>query len=1076
MAGQSQRSRALFLALLLPVAAVLTPAFMYVLCPGVLADYLSYSAALFVWPAATLCLSVALLGLLLVLLLRLRRKPRLLAACLVLSAAIHLLTISFFSLWVLSQRICETVREGEKYELSLGLPSLMESLVGQGLREKLLDAGTADSRKFQSERASRLEPSDAMTAKTRPKMPEAGRQAPTDVAIEIGQVPKPEKKVEEQLATLSGKRPEVTTMKIAVLEQIQQQQPEKRAVPKLDDKELELTPSAGPDAAIPGPASRPLEADLKSPARRPIRDAIELAAARPLQRGVEDPIRAAEVAKVLERLGLPVDEGPIGTEPRRSDPPQVPSAEIQLPRPKTQAQEAPGRGIPGPQIPKATAETVSDSLAYSDLKRPESRPVVETGSVADPGGAALAPAQPMSVVGTRMPAAHAKVIGQSTASPRAARREFHAGYAAGRYVAAEPRLGMPGADIKGSTPPLSTKTLIGPQAEMVVRPESVAPMMQERLVAAPGIQPGEQTPVDLSAKAAVAENVVRHTATRPAAGAGADREAARRVAVVRVAKVGRRAAPEAPGGIHPAAKARGAVRGPARTLAGTDIGTHGAAPPPVTLEAAPMSGAAEGRISESLPLAIVAQVAERRKPQADKRTATGLPSLKIIRMAKPGHGPGQASADSASVPEADSAGGATANRTPVRMKLAIAGTGGPAVRIREGISGGGAPPKGDRSLISVEGVSHDGSPTEKAIYRLRTPAIRKQFIEELGGSKATENAVEQALAWLAKTQSDDGRWDVDGFKLLRECGGAGDRTDGDVALSGLSLLAYLGAGYTHAQGRHAKTVRKGLNWLVTGQKSDGDLRRGGQMYGQAMATAALCESYSLTGDKWLLPPAQRAVKFILNAQNPEAVWRYQPRDDSDTSVAGWQILAMRSAEIAGIAVPRQHYRWTGIWLNKVRKGQDGGLYSYKPGHAATPVMTAEGWFCQLFMGRHAKTRGHDESMDYLMDNLPQWAPDIGGVTHLYYWYYATLALYLSGAEKFDAWNKELTAALLKGRAGDGPAAGSWDPVCQLGGRGGRIYSTAVATLCLEVYYRYLPFYKQASSRLTRPAQGRDRLP
>ena len=53
----------------------------------------------------------------------------------------------------------------------------------------------------------------------------------------------------------------------------------------------------------------------------------------------------------------------------------------------------------------------------------------------------------------------------------------------------------------------------------------------------------------------------------------------------------------------------------------------------------------------------------------------------------------------------------------------------------------------------------------------------------------------------------------------------------------------------------------------------------------------------------------------------------------------------------------------------------------------------------------------------------------------------------------------LTAALMKGRITEGPAAGSWDPVSHLGTRGGRVYTTAAATLCLEVYYRYLPFYK-----------------
>jgi len=231
------------------------------------------------------------------------------------------------------------------------------------------------------------------------------------------------------------------------------------------------------------------------------------------------------------------------------------------------------------------------------------------------------------------------------------------------------------------------------------------------------------------------------------------------------------------------------------------------------------------------------------------------------------------------------------------------------------------------------------------------------------------------------------------------------------------------------------------------------------MYGQAIATAVLCESYSLTGDERLLAPARRAVNFIVNSQSAESGWRYAPRNENDTSVTGWQILALKSAQIAGIAVPEQTFRWTELWLEKVRQGPAGGLYSYKVGHAVTPVMTAEGAFCQLFTGAETKTAGTRESIAYFMNNLPAWDPQSRSI-HMYYWYYATMAIYLSGAQEFTAWNTALTSALLKGRQTAGPAAGSWDPLCQLGPRGGRTYSTAIGALCLEVYYRFLPLYKQ----------------
>ena len=364
-----------------------------------------------------------------------------------------------------------------------------------------------------------------------------------------------------------------------------------------------------------------------------------------------------------------------------------------------------------------------------------------------------------------------------------------------------------------------------------------------------------------------------------------------------------------------------------------------------------------------------------------------------------------------------------------------------------------------RSVLAVGQAPEQDSVPQKAIYQMRKPEKRRQFVRELGGTTETEEAVEQALAWLSRAQSDDGRWDLDGFKTLRECGGPGDLAGEDVGVTALALLAYLGAGYTHLDGQHKDTVRKGLDWLLSCEKEDGDIRGAGRMYGQAIAATALCESYSLTGDQRLLLPTQRTIQFIVQAQTPNAGWRYEPRTDSDTSVTGWQILALKSAQIADIPVPGQTLAWTREWLDKVREGEQGGLYAYKPGHAVTPVMTAEGWFCQLFMGERERARGQSESIACVMKALPAWDPEHRSV-HLYYWYYTTLSLYLSGAREFEPWNAALTRAILDGRRKAGPAAGSWDPVCQLGPRGGRIYSTATAALCLEVYYRFLPLYKQ----------------
>ncbi|MDP6380700.1 MAG: terpene cyclase/mutase family protein, partial [Phycisphaerae bacterium] len=349
---------------------------------------------------------------------------------------------------------------------------------------------------------------------------------------------------------------------------------------------------------------------------------------------------------------------------------------------------------------------------------------------------------------------------------------------------------------------------------------------------------------------------------------------------------------------------------------------------------------------------------------------------------------------------------------------------------------------------------------KKLIYKLRKPEERKKIIKELGASEDTEKAVQAALEWLAKNQSDDGRWDFREFKSAGQVGGQGGANQ-PIASTGLSILAFLGAGYTHTEGKHKDVVKKGLDWLMANQRADGYFFAGGgranSMYAHGMATTAICEAYSMTQDANLVVAAQKGATLIMNSQKAPGGWRYAPSStDSDTSVVGWQVLALKSAEIAGIPVPQKHYDGVAKWLDSVRHGTNGGLYNYAPGNAGGISMTPEGWFCQLFISEGQKTRGMAESIKYVMGRLPS-----AGNKNAYYLYYATMALHLADAKESEKWNAALAKMLLPTQRKDGAAAGSWNPDgFAYGGAGGRVYVTVMATLCLEVYYRYLPFYKQ----------------
>jgi len=360
------------------------------------------------------------------------------------------------------------------------------------------------------------------------------------------------------------------------------------------------------------------------------------------------------------------------------------------------------------------------------------------------------------------------------------------------------------------------------------------------------------------------------------------------------------------------------------------------------------------------------------------------------------------------------------------------------------------------------------TPTTAAeMYRLRLDPNRSQILEKLGGSHRTEAAVQAALAWLAANQSSDGRWDAVRHGAGREMnvGGRNRISAGvgaDTGVTGLALLAFLGAGHTHRQGAYPETVQKGIRFLLRSQAEDGNL--GGQatlfayMYCHAMSTFALSECYAMTGDPELEPAVRKAVQYTLRAQNlHDGGWRYRPGDKGDTSVLGWQVMALKSAELAGMSLPRPNREGMGQFLERVSGGLHGGLASYRPGEAPARAMTAEALVCRAFLNFPRTDLSNDEAADFLLQELPG-----RGDPNYYYWYYGTLAANRLQGPVWTRWNAALTDTLLRSQQESGPWAGSWDPSDVWGGHGGRVYSTALGALCLEVYYRFLPVHAEVA--------------
>lgn len=368
-------------------------------------------------------------------------------------------------------------------------------------------------------------------------------------------------------------------------------------------------------------------------------------------------------------------------------------------------------------------------------------------------------------------------------------------------------------------------------------------------------------------------------------------------------------------------------------------------------------------------------------------------------------------------------------------------------------------------------------------FRQRDPSTRLQVAQSHGGSPATERAVELGLDYLARAQLADGRWALDRLPP----GDAADQAastlgemNADTAATGLALLAFLGAGYTHTDDKYRHVVRAGLDWLVANQQADGRLFTDqtdrdvyAQFYGHGIASIALGEAYGMTWDPDLREPVAGAIRFIVDSQHAtRGGWRYHPNRESDTSVSGWQLMALKSAQMAGFEIPDEVLAGVAGWLD-LAQSDNGARYRYNPyamdnqtqrqGRVPNLAMTAEGLLMRIYLGWDRAHPAIQAGADRLALNLPQMGTTGQPRRDVYYWYYATQVMFQMQGEHWKAWNARLQPLLKSTQKQEGPLAGSWDPQAPVRDRwaqaGGRHYVTTLNLLMLEVYYRHLPLFR-----------------
>jgi hypothetical protein len=390
--------------------------------------------------------------------------------------------------------------------------------------------------------------------------------------------------------------------------------------------------------------------------------------------------------------------------------------------------------------------------------------------------------------------------------------------------------------------------------------------------------------------------------------------------------------------------------------------------------------------------------------------------------------------------------------------------------------------KGYDKKVEVEtGLS---GTTKRITYVLRTRKDKTEWIGQLGGSVETEGCVQMGLDWLVRHQADDGFWSSaclgpkhsnPGSKCEEhgECTVPGQ--DYVMSQTGLALLALQAAGnYESNQEKYSDNVRRGLDWLVEHQRPDGALvgpssGRNGRyshtfMYEHAMAAFALAEACAVRKAQGkadaprLWNAAVKAIEFIEQNQHNDGGWRYstEEQERSDCSVSGWAMLALKSAKEAEIPIRQETLDQTRYFFKSCQTAD--GRTAYQPGEGAgTDAITAVGMLTHLLLLKDPKAPLVKMSATHLAAQAGQYRDQVrSGRAEYYTLYNATLAMYQVGGDQWTRWNDAIRDAVVANQTkGSGCDRGSWDPKGTYGGgEGGRIYSTALATLMLEVYYRF----------------------
>ncbi len=337
-----------------------------------------------------------------------------------------------------------------------------------------------------------------------------------------------------------------------------------------------------------------------------------------------------------------------------------------------------------------------------------------------------------------------------------------------------------------------------------------------------------------------------------------------------------------------------------------------------------------------------------------------------------------------------------------------------------------------------------------AWFGFRSDEERKaKALEKFQGSE-TAPRVAAALKFLASRQESDG-----GFSADDPQAGSSYR----IGITGLALLAFLGDGNSRSKGTYKSVVSSGMSFLMDNQDDETGLfgsSQGHYMYNQGIAASAVLECYGLekaagrAGPADLKESAARAVSFIASSVNETGGFGYTHLEKTgDTSVTAWQLnalaLFLSLCPSEDQTAVRSAIKGVRRWIKSVTDGQGYVGYRAKGGVKTFPEsMTAVGLYMNsVLLGNRGYVAKRQAE---LVSRKP---PSSGAPADFYFWYYASCGLLKTDAAKFGEWNRLLKKAVATLQAEDG----GFSRASAYGDVGGRVFTTAMAALTMEVYYR-----------------------